>query len=138
CAPASTARRTNSMHPDRPRTRAPLSARMLLTVPLLAGCVAAGTAAAPEGPGASPYAAVAADDGPPPVAREFRGVWIAAVANMDWPSAPGLSPDSQRAELISQLDRSRELGLNAIVLHIRPAADALYASDLEPWSAYLT
>lgn len=81
---------------------------------------------------------VARADGPPPVAREFRGVWIAAVSNLDWPSAPGLSPDSQRAELVAMFDRARELGLNAVVLHVRPAADALYPSELEPWSAYLT
>ncbi|HEX6306672.1 MAG TPA: family 10 glycosylhydrolase, partial [Longimicrobiales bacterium] len=77
-------------------------------------------------------------DTPPPVEREFRGVWIAAVANMDWPSRAGLPPDSQRAELVRMFDRARELRLNAVILHIRPAADALYASSLEPWSEYLT
>ena len=77
-------------------------------------------------------------DAPPSVEREFRGVWIAAVANMDWPSEPGLPPDSQRAELVRMFDRARELGLNVVILHIRPAADALYASELEPWSEYLT
>ncbi len=77
-------------------------------------------------------------DAPPPVEREFRGVWIAAVGNMDWPSRPGLPPDSQRAELVRMLDRARELRLNAVILHVRPAADALYASELEPWSEYLT
>lgn len=75
---------------------------------------------------------------PPPVEREFRGVWIAAVSNLDWPSRPGLSPDSQRAELIALLDRSREMKLNAVILHMRPAGDALYISEFEPWSEYLT
>lgn len=70
--------------------------------------------------------------------REFRGVWVAAVANMDWPSRPGLPVESQKAELVRMLDRTRELGLNAFIFHIRPAGDALYASDLEPWSEYLT
>jgi uncharacterized lipoprotein YddW (UPF0748 family) len=74
----------------------------------------------------------------PPIEREFRGVWIASVANLDWPSTPGLSPDSQRAELLAMFDRARELRLNAVILQVRPAADALYASDLEPWSAWLT
>jgi uncharacterized lipoprotein YddW (UPF0748 family) len=69
---------------------------------------------------------VAAADSPPPVEREFRGVWIAAVSNLDWPSQPGLPPDSQRAELVRMLDRSRELRLNVVILHIRPAGDALY------------
>ena len=76
--------------------------------------------------------------GPPPVEREFRGVWVAAVANIDWPSRPGLPVDSQKAELIQVLDRSKQLGLNAVVLHVRPAGDALYESKLEPWSEYLT
>jgi uncharacterized lipoprotein YddW (UPF0748 family) len=77
-------------------------------------------------------------DGPPPVVREFRGVWVAAVSNIDWPSRPGLPVDSQQVELIRQLDRTRELGLNAFILHVRPAGDALYQSSLEPWSEYLT
>src|SRR5688500_16246636 len=76
--------------------------------------------------------------GPPPVEREFRGVWVAAVSNIDWPSRPGLPVDSQKAELIRLLDRTKELGLNAFILHVRPAGDALYDSKLEPWSEYLT
>jgi uncharacterized lipoprotein YddW (UPF0748 family) len=87
---------------------------------------------------ASAPAQLAPADGPPPVEREFRGVWIAAVANLDWPSRPGLPPDSQRAELVRLFDRARELRLNAVILHVRPAGDALYASALEPWSEWLT
>ncbi len=70
--------------------------------------------------------------------REFRGAWVATVANIDWPSRPGLTPEQQRAELVGLLDRAREVGLNAIVLQVRPQADALYFSALEPWSGYLT
>jgi uncharacterized lipoprotein YddW (UPF0748 family) len=77
-------------------------------------------------------------DSPPPVEREFRGVWVAAVSNIDWPSRPGLPVDSQKVELIRILDRARELRLNVVILHVRPAGDALYASELEPWSEYLT
>lgn len=76
--------------------------------------------------------------GPPPVEREFRGVWVAAVSNIDWPSRPGLPVDSQKLELIQLLDRTKQLGLNAFMLHVRPAGDALYESKLEPWSEYLT
>ncbi|HSK20681.1 MAG TPA: family 10 glycosylhydrolase [Longimicrobiales bacterium] len=83
-------------------------------------------------------APVPSGDVPPAIEREFRGVWIAAVSNLDWPSRPGLPTDSQKAELIRMLDRARELRLNAVIFHIRPAGDALYASDLEPWSEYLT
>ncbi|MBC7673619.1 MAG: family 10 glycosylhydrolase [Polaromonas sp.] len=75
---------------------------------------------------------------PPPVAREFRAAWVASVSNIDWPSKPGLSARAQQAELIAILDRAVELHLNAIILHVRTAADALYDSRLEPWSEYLT
>jgi uncharacterized lipoprotein YddW (UPF0748 family) len=75
---------------------------------------------------------------PPPVSREFRGVWIATVQNIDWPSEPGLSTRQQQQELIEMLDRAVQLRLNAVILQVRPAADAMYASPYEPWSEYLT
>jgi uncharacterized lipoprotein YddW (UPF0748 family) len=75
---------------------------------------------------------------PPPVPREFRAAWVASVANIDWPSQPGLSTWDQQAELIAILNRAVALNLNAVILQVRPAADALYESPYEPWSAYLT
>jgi uncharacterized lipoprotein YddW (UPF0748 family) len=75
---------------------------------------------------------------PPVPAREFRGVWIATVGNIDWPSKPALSTAAQKAELVSILDRAAQMKLNAVVLQVRPACDALYASPIEPWSEYLT
>jgi uncharacterized lipoprotein YddW (UPF0748 family) len=75
---------------------------------------------------------------PPPVMREFRGVWVASVRNLDWPSKPGLSPARAKAELVALLDRAAALGLNAVLLQVRPAGDALYQSSIEPWSEYLT
>lgn len=77
-------------------------------------------------------------DQPPALAREFRAVWVASVDNIDWPSRPGLSVWEQQAELIEILNRAVELELNAVILQVRPAADALYRSEREPWSAYLT
>jgi uncharacterized lipoprotein YddW (UPF0748 family) len=74
----------------------------------------------------------------PPVAREFRGAWVATVANIDWPSRTGLPVEQQKRELLAILDRAAELRLNAVVFQVRPAGDALYASPLEPWSEYLT
>lgn len=74
----------------------------------------------------------------PPVEREFRAAWVATVDNIDWPSKPGLSTTAQQSEMRTLLDRAKLLNLNAIVFQIRPTADALYASDLEPWSYYLT
>lgn len=75
---------------------------------------------------------------PPVVAREFRGVWVATVDNIDWPSRPGLSTSAAKRELITLFDRARASGLNAVVFQVRPAGDALYRSRLEPWSEYLT
>jgi len=74
----------------------------------------------------------------PELSREFRGVWVATVDNIDWPSEPGLSPSEQRAEARAILDRCEALNLNAVVLQVRPHCDALYPSRLEPWSYYLT
>lgn len=75
---------------------------------------------------------------PPPVRREFRAAWVATVSNIDWPSKPGLSTAEQQAELKSLLDDAVRLNLNAIVLQVRTCCDALYQSNLEPWSEYLT
>ncbi len=75
---------------------------------------------------------------PPTLAREFRGMWIVTVANIDWPSKPGLSTALQKAELISILERASRLKFNAVIFQVRPACDAFYASKLEPWSEYLT
>ncbi len=81
---------------------------------------------------------MAAGDLPPPAPREFRAAWVATVANIDWPSKPGLPAEAQRSEALAILERARTLGLNAIILQVRPAGDALYPSTLEPWSEYLT
>jgi uncharacterized lipoprotein YddW (UPF0748 family) len=74
----------------------------------------------------------------PPVRREFRGVWVATVDNIDWPSRPGLTTQQQQAELLSILDQCVRMRLNAVVFQVRPSCDAFYASKLEPWSEYLT
>ncbi|MFD7895150.1 glycoside hydrolase family 10 protein [Streptomyces sp. NPDC059743] len=70
--------------------------------------------------------------------REFRGMWLATVANRDWPSAPGLTAERQRAELIAHLDTAMARGLNTVVFQVRPTADALWPSPYEPWAQYLT
>ena len=74
----------------------------------------------------------------PMPAEEFRGVWVASVANIDWPSRSDLTTEQQKRELRQILDRAQHLNFNAIVLQVRPAADALYESSIEPWSEYLT
>jgi uncharacterized lipoprotein YddW (UPF0748 family) len=75
---------------------------------------------------------------PPALPREFRGAWVATVANIDWPSSPGLAVAGQKSGLLAILDHAAELKLNAIIFQVRPACDAMYASTLEPWSEFLT
>lgn len=74
----------------------------------------------------------------PAAEREFRGVWVATVGNIDWPSRPGLTTEEQQREALAILDTVAALRMNAVVFQVRPHCDALYASDLEPWSSYLT
>ena len=69
---------------------------------------------------------------------EFRGVWVASVANIDWPSKNSLSVEEQKAEYIKLLDMHQRIGMNVMIVQIRPAGDALYPSQLEPWSEFLT
>lgn len=74
----------------------------------------------------------------PEINREFRGVWIASVANINWPSRNNLSVDQQKSEAINMLNMLQENNFNAVVFQARPSADALYTSELEPWSYFLT
>jgi uncharacterized lipoprotein YddW (UPF0748 family) len=74
----------------------------------------------------------------PEIPREFRAVWIATVDHVDWPPRGEFSSDNQKASLIKLLDRAASLKLNTVIFQVRPAADALYFSNLEPWSEYLT
>jgi len=73
-----------------------------------------------------------------PPKREFRGVWIATVENIDWPSKPGLPTDQQKQEMVDRLNAHQRQGINAVMFQIRPAADAFYAKSREPWSKWLT
>ncbi|WP_405446576.1 glycoside hydrolase family 10 protein [Streptomyces erythrochromogenes] len=104
---------------------------------LLAG--AAGVIAAVTG---GPAFAAPRSSGPLPGrgagTPEFRGMWIASVSNVDWPSRSGLSAATQRKELLGLLDTAVRRRLNAVVLQVRPAADALWPSPFEPWSQWLT
>lgn len=69
---------------------------------------------------------------------EFRGVWIATVDNIDWPQRGSTTPYSQKADFIRQLDLHQKNGMNAMIVQVRPAADAFYPSPYEPWSQWLT
>lgn len=69
--------------------------------------------------------------------REFRGAWIATYANIDWPNR-NQTPAQQQAALLSILDHHKATGINAVFVQVRSQCDALYSSQLEPWSADLT
>lgn len=70
--------------------------------------------------------------------REFRGVWVATVENIDWPTAPNGDSEQQQKQLINLLNEHQKSGINAVMFQVRPAADAFYAKSREPWSKYLT
>lgn len=69
---------------------------------------------------------------------ELRGVWVSTVYDLDYPSAPGLSAAQLELEADRIAENALRWGMNAVFLQVRPAADALYASKTEPWSAYLS
>lgn len=70
--------------------------------------------------------------------HQMRGLWVASVVNIDWPSKPGLSPVQAQAELVAQLDLIVANHGNAVLLQVRPTADTFWPSRYEPWSRYLT
>ncbi|MFF9345129.1 glycoside hydrolase family 10 protein [Streptomyces sp. NPDC014773] len=105
-----------------------LSRRTALAALAAAGCTAA--LASPSAHAAAPPAH--------PVERQMRGLWIASVVNIDWPSRTGLDPAAQRAEFARLADEALAWGFNALFVQIRPTADAFWPSPLEPWSQWLT
>ncbi|HOC49318.1 MAG TPA: family 10 glycosylhydrolase, partial [Bacteroidales bacterium] len=74
----------------------------------------------------------------PGAEREFRAAWVATVANINWPSRPGLTVEEQKSEATALLDLLHRNNFNAVIFQVRPHCDAMYRSDLEPWSYYLT
>ena len=125
-------------------TRRALALAMISACGLLASCTTtkvntptAVPAATPPGvrPPVAPGTAVLV---PPAAPREFRAVWVSTVANIDWPSKSNLNATQQQAEAIAILDRAKSMNMNAIVLQVRPSADAIYPSAIEPWTEYLT
>jgi uncharacterized lipoprotein YddW (UPF0748 family) len=69
---------------------------------------------------------------------EFRGVWVATVVNIDWPAAGSWDSEKQKADYIKLLNLHQKNGMNAMIVQVRPAADAFYPSPFEPWSQWLT
>jgi len=70
--------------------------------------------------------------------HEFRGVWIATVANIDWPKNSLDSIEKQKQDYLEILDFYQDLNFNAVIVQIRAAGDAFYPSQYAPWSRFLT
>jgi uncharacterized lipoprotein YddW (UPF0748 family) len=108
------------------------------TALLASGCTLAGGGGDGEGAGDQAVGTAPVQCGTDADRQRMRGAWLTTVRNIDWPSEPGLSGREQRDELDAYLDDAVDMGLNAVFLHARPTADAVYESDLEPWARYLT
>ncbi|WP_084961612.1 glycoside hydrolase family 10 protein [Thermoactinospora rubra] len=103
---------------------------------VLRGLALTAAATAVPFPALASTAASAAEWVPP--LHQMRGMWIASVLNINWPSKPGLTVDQQKAEYLAWLDLAQQRKLNSIFLQIRPTADAFWPSPYEPWSQWIT
>jgi uncharacterized lipoprotein YddW (UPF0748 family) len=114
-----------------------VTATTLLTTGLVGA--AASSNANPQRSSSAPQS-VAQQCAPDPAApkHQFRAMWIASVYNIDWPSNTGLSAAQQQAEYRAWLDLAEENNMNAVVVQVRPTADAFWPSEHEPWSHWLT
>lgn len=70
--------------------------------------------------------------------REFRGLWVATVSNLDFPASVAGKADAGIAELGRMVDTAQANGFNALVFQVRPESDAFYHSTRDPWSRFLT
>ncbi len=73
-----------------------------------------------------------------PPKREFRGAWLSTVRNIDWPKSPSDPTEKKIDDLITIIDYLKSANINAVIMQVRPASDAMYASTIEPWSSWLT
>lgn len=74
-----------------------------------------------------------------PAADRVKATWMASVANIDWPRASTIgNSEQQEQDLIHFIDSLAAVGINTIIFQVRPTADALYASTIEPVSHWLT
>ena len=110
-----------------------------------AGVVGVATVATVAPPTSADPAPAAAEAPPDPrdlvavaVPRELRAMWVATVANLDFPRRQGAPPEAMARELDDLVARADALGMNALVFQVRPEADAFYRSEKEPWSRFLT
>ena len=69
---------------------------------------------------------------------EMRGAWIATVINLDWPASRNQNPIEQQIDLRNMIESLHQSGINTVFFQVRSEADAMYQSNFEPWSIYLT
>ncbi|MEU8247369.1 family 10 glycosylhydrolase [Nonomuraea sp. NPDC048916] len=108
-----------------------------LTAALLCAAAPAPSATATAAAAQAAVSAACATD-PAKPKRQLRAMWISSVANIDWPSRTGLSVSAQQAEFRAWLDLAVHKRMNAVMVQVRPTADAFWPSPYEPWSQWLT
>jgi uncharacterized lipoprotein YddW (UPF0748 family) len=86
----------------------------------------------------TPLSVFADSQSSPATQKEMRGLWVATVVNIDYPTKATTDSEVLKSEALKILDNAQSAGFNAIFLQVRPAADALYPSKIFPWSKYLT
>lgn len=67
--------------------------------------------------------------------REFRGAWLHVIGQTQWQNK---NTAQAKAYIDDQFQKLQDAGCNAVIFQVRPTADAMYKSDLEPWTAWLT
>jgi uncharacterized lipoprotein YddW (UPF0748 family)/N-acetylmuramoyl-L-alanine amidase len=70
--------------------------------------------------------------------EDFRGLWVATVVNIDYPTKATTDSQILKSEALQVLEYAKNTGFNAVFLQVRPSGDALYRSKYYPWSKYLT
>lgn len=71
--------------------------------------------------------------------EEMRAAWVSTVFNIDWPSKASYGNAArQKQEYISLIERLKSTGINTIIVQVRPESDAIYRSNINPWSRFLT
>src|SRR5688572_28579121 len=110
----------------------PARLRATVVAATLLGGLAVATPASAAPASAAP-AVTTCTTNPATPKRQLRAMWIASVANIDWPSAPALAEEKLNAEYLGWLDLAQRLNHNAVIVQIRPTADAFCPSPYEPW-----
>ncbi len=70
--------------------------------------------------------------------KDFRGVWVSSVYNIDYPSKATTNSETLKKEATDILNDCEQMGINAVILQVRPTGDSLYKSNLFPWSKWLS